>query len=119
MRQAGRLGRRVGMAIGRCPTFGSCRDGTVPGTWLLTASPVGFPGSPILREPNCRCRGAHALPHDLLCHMTEGELAVVQNDRRFTARKGDVWACGKGISTEGSRNAGGTVAVMRIIDLLA
>ncbi len=57
--------------------------------------------------------------NDMLCHMTEGELAVVQNDQRFTVKKGDVWACAKGISTEGTRNAGSTVAVMRIIDLLA
>jgi quercetin dioxygenase-like cupin family protein len=57
--------------------------------------------------------------NDMLCHMTEGELAVVQNDQQFTVKKGDVWACAKGISTEGTRNAGSTVAVMRIIDLLA
>jgi quercetin dioxygenase-like cupin family protein len=57
--------------------------------------------------------------NDMLCHMTEGELAVVQNDKRFTVKKGDVWACAKGISTEGTRNSGSTVAVMRIIDLLA
>ena len=57
--------------------------------------------------------------NDMLCHMTEGELAVVQNDQRFTVKKGDVWACAKGISTEGTRNAGSTAAVMRIIDLLA
>ena len=57
--------------------------------------------------------------NDMLCHMTEGELAVVQNDQRFAVKKGDVWACAKGISTEGTHNAGSTVAVMRIIDLLA
>jgi hypothetical protein len=57
--------------------------------------------------------------NDMLCHMTEGELAVVQNDKRFTVKKGDVWACSKGLSTEGTRNSGSTVAVMRIIDLLA
>ena len=57
--------------------------------------------------------------NDMLCHMTEGELAVVQNDQRFNVKKGDVWACAKGISTEGTRNAGSTVAVMRIINLLA
>ena len=57
--------------------------------------------------------------NDMLCHMTEGELAVVQNDQRFNVKKGDVWACAKGISTEGTRNAGSSVAVMRIIDLLA
>jgi quercetin dioxygenase-like cupin family protein len=56
--------------------------------------------------------------NDMLCHMTEGELAVRQNDDRFTARKGDVWACAKANTTEGTRNAGSTVAVMRIIDLL-
>ena len=57
--------------------------------------------------------------NDMVCHLTEGELTVVQNDQRFTVKKGDVWACAKGISTEGTRNSGSTVAVMRIIDLLA
>ncbi|NOG73632.1 hypothetical protein [Roseicella sp. DB1501] len=56
--------------------------------------------------------------NDMLCHMTEGELAVRQNDNHFTVRKGDVWACAKGNTTEGTKNNGGTVAVMRIIDLL-
>ena len=41
--------------------------------------------------------------NDMVCHMTEGELAVVQNDQRFNVKKGDVWACAKGISTEGTR----------------
>jgi quercetin dioxygenase-like cupin family protein len=57
--------------------------------------------------------------NDMLCHMTEGELAVVQNDKQFTVKKGDVWTCAKGISTEGTQNKGTTVAIMRIIDLLA
>ena len=56
--------------------------------------------------------------NDMLCHMTEGELAVRQNENRFVVKKGDVWACAKGITTEGSKNQGTTVAVMRIIDLL-
>ncbi len=50
--------------------------------------------------------------------MTEGELAVVQNKKQFTVKKGDVWTCAKGISTEGTQNKGNTVAIMRIIDLL-
>ena len=61
----------------------------------------------------------NVMMNDMVCHLTEGELTVVQNDQRFTVKKGDVWACAKGISTEGTRNAGSTVAVMRIIDLLA
>ena len=56
--------------------------------------------------------------NDMLCHMTEGELAVVQNGKEFTAKKGDVWTCAKGITTEGTQNKGGSVAIMRIIDLL-
>ena len=56
--------------------------------------------------------------NDMLCHITEGELAVRQNDNRFTVRKGDVWACAKGNTTEGTKNNGSTVAVMQIIDLL-
>jgi quercetin dioxygenase-like cupin family protein len=56
--------------------------------------------------------------NDMLCHMTEGELAVVQNKKEFTVKKGDVWTCSKGINTEGTKNKGNAVAVMRIIDLL-
>jgi len=56
--------------------------------------------------------------NDMLCHMTEGELAVVQNAKQFTVKKGDVWTCAKGITTEGTQNKGSTVAIMRIIDLL-
>jgi len=60
----------------------------------------------------------NAMMNDMVCHMTEGELSVRQNDRQFTVKKGDVWTCAKGITTEGTRNSGSTVAVMRIIDLL-
>jgi len=56
--------------------------------------------------------------NDMLCHMTEGELAVIQNDKQFTVKKGDVWTCAKGITTEGTQNKGSTVAIMRIIDLM-
>jgi quercetin dioxygenase-like cupin family protein len=56
--------------------------------------------------------------NDMLCHMTEGELAVMQNDKQFTVKKGDVWTCAKGITTEGTQNKGSTVAIMRIIDLM-
>jgi quercetin dioxygenase-like cupin family protein len=55
---------------------------------------------------------------DMLCHMTEGELAVRQNGSHFTVRKGDVRACAQGNTTEGTKNNGSTVAVVRIIDLL-
>ena len=56
--------------------------------------------------------------NDMLCHMTEGELAVVQNRKEFTVKKGEVWSCAKGLDTEGTQNKGNAVAIMRIIDLL-
>ena len=56
--------------------------------------------------------------NDMLCHMTEGELSVVQNERKFTVKKGDVWTCHNGDTTEGTQNTGSAVAIMRIIDLL-
>jgi quercetin dioxygenase-like cupin family protein len=55
--------------------------------------------------------------NDMLCHMTEGELTVVQNKKEFVVKKGDVWTCAKGLNTEGTQNKGTAVAVMRIIDL--
>jgi quercetin dioxygenase-like cupin family protein len=57
--------------------------------------------------------------NDMLCHMTEGELTVVQNKKEFTVKKGDVWTCAKGLNTEGTQNKSSAVAVMRIIDLFA
>jgi quercetin dioxygenase-like cupin family protein len=51
----------------------------------------------------------------MVCHITEGELTVRQDDREFVAKRGDAWDCGKG-TREGSKNNGSTVAVMRVID---
>lgn len=60
----------------------------------------------------------NTMMNDMLCHMTEGELVVVQNDKQFTVKKGDVWTCAKGITTEGTQNRSSAVAIMRVIDLL-
>jgi quercetin dioxygenase-like cupin family protein len=60
----------------------------------------------------------NVMKNDMLCHMTEGELAVVQNGKEFTVKKGGVWACAKGITTEGTQNKGDAVAIMRVIDLM-
>ena len=58
------------------------------------------------------------MKNDMLCHLTEGELSVVQNEKTFTVKKGDVWTCAKGITTEGTQNKGNAVAIMRVIDLM-
>ena len=53
-----------------------------------------------------------------ISHLPESAPGVVQNDTKFMVKKGDVWACAKGITTEGTQNKSNAVAIMRIIDLL-
>jgi hypothetical protein len=60
----------------------------------------------------------NVMMNDMLCHMTEGELSVVQNEDKFTMKKGDVWTCAKEDTTEGTQNTSNAVAIMRVIDLL-
>ena len=60
----------------------------------------------------------NVMMNDMLCHMTEGELLVVQNEDKFTMKKGDVWTCAKDDTTEGTQNTSNAVAIMRVIDLL-
>jgi hypothetical protein len=60
----------------------------------------------------------NVMMNDMLCHMTEGELSVVQNENKFTVKKGGVWTCAKSDTTEGTQNTSDAVAIMRVIDLL-
>ena len=60
----------------------------------------------------------NVMMNDMLCHMTEGELSVVQNENKFTVKKGDVWTCAKTDTTEGTQNTSDAVAIMRVIDLM-
>ncbi|TIY10157.1 MAG: hypothetical protein E5V16_13605, partial [Mesorhizobium sp.] len=60
----------------------------------------------------------NVMKNDMLCHLTEGELSVVQNEKKFTVKKGDVWTCAKADTTEGTQNTSSAVAIMRVIDLM-
>ena len=60
----------------------------------------------------------NVMKNDMVCHMTEGELSVVQNKDQFTVKKGDVWTCAKTDTTEGTQNTGNAVAIMRVVDLM-
>ena len=60
----------------------------------------------------------NVMTNDMLCHMTEGELSVVQNEKTFTMKKGDVWTCATKDTTEGTQNTSNAVAIMRVIDLM-
>ncbi len=54
----------------------------------------------------------------MVCHITEGELRVVQEEKTFTAKKNFVWTCNKD-TKEQVFNDGNVVAIMRITDLKA
>jgi quercetin dioxygenase-like cupin family protein len=61
---------------------------------------------------------ASVMKNPMVCHITEGELQITQdNDRPFAAKKGFVWTCNTG-TKESATNSGAIVAVMRITDLL-
>jgi uncharacterized cupin superfamily protein len=53
----------------------------------------------------------------MVCHMTEGELRVVQNGQEFMVKEGDVYTCATA-TTEEDWNETDAVAVMRVILLL-
>jgi quercetin dioxygenase-like cupin family protein len=54
----------------------------------------------------------------MVCHVPEGELQIKQDNMDFAVKKGDVYSCGIG-TTEQATNKGSTVAIMRVIYLLA
>jgi quercetin dioxygenase-like cupin family protein len=60
----------------------------------------------------------NVMKNDMVCHLTEGELAVVQNGKEFTVKKGDVWTCANADTTEGTNNKSDAVAIMRVTDLM-
>ena len=60
-----------------------------------------------------------AMPNDMVCHCLEGELQISQGaDMQFAVKAGDVWSCRKGMPEAGV-NSGSSVAIMRVIDLIA
>ena len=61
--------------------------------------------------------GPNTMKNPMVCHITQGELTLVQDGKEFVAKKDHVWTCAKD-TVEGATNKGTTVAIMRITDLL-
>jgi quercetin dioxygenase-like cupin family protein len=101
-------GREVGPGV-RVVDLGE-RDSVIPAYKMVKLRDVVI--QPGAKTPD------NVMKNDMVCHMTEGELSVVQNNNKFTVKKGDVWTCAKGNTTEGTQNTGTTVAIMRIADLM-
>ena len=54
----------------------------------------------------------------MICECTQGTLEVTQDDKTWTANKGDIWTCSVGM-IEGNANKGKSPATMRVFDLLS
>jgi hypothetical protein len=72
----------------------------------------------IIVQPGAKLPEDAEMMNAMLCHITEGELRVVQDGKAFTAKKNYAWTCNKG-TKEHVVNDGKAVAVMRILDLMA
>lgn len=72
----------------------------------------------IIVQPGMKPPENQGMPNAMVCHVTEGELRVVQDGKTFTAKKNYVWTCNKG-TKEQVFNDGKVVAIMRITDLKA
>jgi quercetin dioxygenase-like cupin family protein len=93
----------------RLVTLGS-RDSTIPAYKTLFMQDVVF-------QPNGTFPLGDPMMDDMVCTVTEGELAVTAGDEDFVAKEGDVWSCAKGSTRESATNNGTVPAVMRVINL--
>ena len=71
----------------------------------------------IIMQPGSKT-AYNPMKNAMVCHITEGELRLVQDGKTFTAKKNHVWTCAKN-TKEQAFNDGNVVAVMRITDLMA
>ena len=72
----------------------------------------------IIVQPGSKTPENQVMMSAMVCHITEGELRLVQDGKPFTAQKNLVWTCNKG-TIEHAANDGTVVAIMRITDLKA
>ena len=71
----------------------------------------------VILQPGSKTMGPPMM-NAMVCHITEGELQVVQDGKTITAKKNYVWTCNTG-TKEHVVNDSNAVAIMRITDLKA
>ena len=87
-------------------------------------SPAMIPGymtvslRDVIVQPGAKTKENNVMSNVMVCHITEGELQVVQDGKTITAKKNYVWTCAKG-QTEQVINNGKVAAIMRVTDLKA
>lgn len=71
----------------------------------------------IIMQPGSKTMGPPMM-NAMVCHITEGELRLEQDEKTFAGKKNFVWTCNKD-TKEQAFNDGSVVAIMRITDLKA
>ena len=71
----------------------------------------------IIIQPGSKT-GESPMKNAMVCHITEGELRIVQDGKTITAKKNHVWTCDKN-TKEQAFNDGKVAGIMRITDLMA
>lgn len=69
----------------------------------------------ITYQPGARSKAK--MQDAMICECSQGTLEVMQDDKKFTVKKGDVWTCHTGL-IEANENKGSGPATMRVFDLL-
>jgi len=72
----------------------------------------------VILQPGAKLPENAVMMNAMLCHITEGELRVVQDGEPFAAKRNYAWTCNKG-TKEHAVNDSDAVAIMRILDLKA
>ena len=72
----------------------------------------------VVVQPGAKSVENNVMPNAMVCHVTEGELQIVQDGKTIAGKKNFVWTCDKG-TKEHVINNGKVVAIMRITDLKA
>ena len=71
----------------------------------------------IIIQPGSKT-GENPMKNAMVCHITDGEVRIVQDGKIIPAKKNHVWTCDKG-TREQAFNDGRVVGIMRITDLIA
>ncbi len=93
----------------RLMTLGT-RDSHIPAYKTVFMEDVIF-------QPKATIPLGDVMMDDMVCTVTEGELAIKAGELDFVAKEGDVWSCAKGSTRESATNNGTVPAVMRVINL--
>jgi len=72
----------------------------------------------VIVQPGAKSKENNEMMNAMVCHITEGELQIVQDGKTIAAKKNYVWTCNKG-TKEHVINTGNVAAIMRITDLKA